>query len=68
MVHIEFDCSYEKANLLLKAAELHDEGKVVGLVRKGCWHEYESSYRCSECGFIEAFWHKYCPNCGAKMK
>lgn len=68
MVHIEFDCSYEKANLLLKVAELYDEGKVAEVVRKGQWYKYESSYRCSECDFIEAFWHRYCPNCGVKME
>ena len=69
MVHIEFDCSYEKAKLLLKVAELHDEGKIIGVVRKGKWYKYdEYTYKCSECDFIEGSWHRYCRNCGANME
>ena len=31
--------------------------------------QYEpSEYECSNCGYRRTVLHKYCPNCGAKMK
>ena len=31
--------------------------------------QYEpSEYQCSICGYVRTVKHKFCPNCGAKMK
>lgn len=68
MVHIEFDCSYEKANLLLKVAELYDEGNAVELVLKAYWRSSGYSYLCSNCDVPQGHRPNYCPNCGAKME
>ena len=46
-------------------------------VRHGRWISndlggYKWAYYCSECGWVDGYpfndRHKYCPNCGAKMK
>ena len=38
---------------------------------KGNAEEYEWTFVCSECGYIDGYpfndRHNYCPNCGAKM-
>lgn len=68
MVHIEFDCSYEKAKLLLKVAELYDEGGTTEFVRKAYWRSSGYSYLCSNCDTPEGYRPNYCPNCGAKME
>lgn len=56
---------------------VHTPTADVQEVKHGRWISndlggYEWAYYCSECGWIDGYpfndRHKYCPNCGAKMK
>lgn len=48
---------------------LKQQSKTGYWIALGNYDDYgeERSYKCSECGDIDAYHDNYCPNCGTKM-
>lgn len=80
MTKLEFTRSDEKAEKILQAVRMIDEGKELVPVRHGRWiKDKDGFHHCSECGEntdrqedafgydISEFKTIYCGNCGAEM-
>lgn len=65
----EKDCSKCMATALYNIGyRKQSEGEWV-IKWRSTFPQYEpSEYQCSVCGLVRTVKHKYCPNCGSKMK
>lgn len=68
--NLDLDCTCQINATTLYNAGYRKQREGEWLVKwRSTFPQYEpSEYECSNCGYRRTVLHKYCPNCGAKMK